>query len=40
MRDKLIHDYFGVDLMSVGSGVETDLVELKKHLLAINLGHK
>jgi uncharacterized protein with HEPN domain len=37
MRDKLIHDYFGVDLISVWSVVENDLKELKKQLLKINL---
>lgn len=33
MRDKLIHDYFGVDLISVWSTVETDLADLKVQLL-------
>lgn len=33
MRDKLIHDYFGVDLLSVWSVVETDLQDLKSQLL-------
>lgn len=33
MRDKLIHDYFGVDVISVWSVVETDLEDLKKQLL-------
>jgi uncharacterized protein with HEPN domain len=36
MRDKLIHDYFGVDLISVWSVVETDRRELKRYLLKIN----
>jgi uncharacterized protein with HEPN domain len=37
MRDKLIHDYFGVDLISVWAVVDSDLGELKKQLLKINL---
>jgi uncharacterized protein with HEPN domain len=36
MRDKLIHDYFGIDLISVWSVVGNDLKELKRHLLKIN----
>lgn len=36
MRDKLIHDYFGVDLISVWSVVLTDLKTLKTQLLKIN----
>lgn len=32
MRDKLIHDYFGVDLVSVWAVVEVDLHELKMEL--------
>lgn len=36
MRDKLIHDYFGVDLISVWLVVENDLRELKRYLLKIN----
>lgn len=37
MRDKLIHDYFGVDLNAVWSVVEEDLAALKSELLKINL---
>ena len=37
MRDKQIHDYFGVDLISVWAVVENDLKELKEQLLKINL---
>jgi uncharacterized protein with HEPN domain len=33
MRDKLIHDYFGVDLISVWSVVDSDLSVLKNYLL-------
>jgi uncharacterized protein with HEPN domain len=36
MRDKLIHDYFGVDLISVWSVVLTDLKTLKTQLVKIN----
>lgn len=32
MRDKLIHDYFGVDLVSVWSVVDQDLKDLKSQL--------
>jgi uncharacterized protein with HEPN domain len=32
MRDKLIHDYFGVDMIAVWSVVEQDLAELKLQL--------
>ena len=32
MRDKLIHGYFGVDLMTVWEVVEEDLPELKKKI--------
>jgi uncharacterized protein with HEPN domain len=35
MRDKLIHDYFGVDLVAVWSVVESDLHDLKTHLLKL-----
>jgi len=37
MRDKLIHDYFGVDLISVWSVVSVDILELKKELLKVKL---
>jgi uncharacterized protein with HEPN domain len=37
MRDKLIHNYFGVDLISVWSVVENDLPIFKKQLLKINI---
>jgi len=37
MRDNLIHDYFGVDLIPVWTVVDNDLRELKKQLLKINL---
>jgi uncharacterized protein with HEPN domain len=37
MRDKLIHDYFGIDLKAVWSVVEQDLAVLKNELLKINL---
>ena len=32
MRDKLIHDYFGIDFVSVWAVVEVDLHELKIEL--------
>lgn len=32
MRDKLIHGYFGVDLMTVWEVVEEDLPDLKKKI--------
>jgi uncharacterized protein with HEPN domain len=38
MRDKLIHNYFGVDLISVWSVVQNDLRTLKSELLKINIG--
>jgi uncharacterized protein with HEPN domain len=34
MRDKLVHDYFGVDLAAVWDTVTKDLPELKKALTA------
>jgi len=36
MRDKLIHNYFGVDLISVWSVVQNDLSVLKTELLTLN----
>ncbi len=33
MRDKLIHEYFGIDLKLAWDVVQTDLPELKKQLL-------
>jgi len=30
MRDKLIHDYFGVDLETVWDTIQEDLIPLKK----------
>jgi uncharacterized protein with HEPN domain len=35
MRDKLIHDYFGVDLTLVWDVVERELPELRPKLVAI-----
>ena len=32
MRDKLIHDYFGVDIISVWDTVKKDIPDLKKYL--------
>jgi uncharacterized protein with HEPN domain len=37
MRNKLIHEYFGVDLEAVWEVVEDDLLLLKKELLEINI---
>jgi uncharacterized protein with HEPN domain len=37
LRDKLIHDYFGVDIISVWTVVETDLKELKQQLLTLSI---
>ena len=36
MRDKLIHNYFGVDLISVWSVIQRDLGVLKKELTKLN----
>jgi uncharacterized protein with HEPN domain len=35
MRDKLIHDYFGVDIEKVWVTTQEDLPVLKQHVLAI-----
>lgn len=35
MRDKLIHDYFGVDLIQVWSAATEDVPELKKRVSEI-----
>lgn len=35
MRDKLIHQYFGVDMLAVWDSVEKDLPPLKEKLIAI-----
>jgi uncharacterized protein with HEPN domain len=35
MRDRLIHDYFGVDLELVWDVVQTRVPELRKQLLSI-----
>ena len=35
MRDKLIHEYFGVNLEVVWQVVERDIPELKQHLTEI-----
>ena len=35
MRDRLIHDYFGIDLELVWDVVQTRIPELRSHLLAI-----
>jgi uncharacterized protein with HEPN domain len=37
LRDKLIHDYFGVDLISIWTVIETDLKELKQQLQTLSL---
>ena len=37
MRDKLIHEYFGVDLMVVWETVKQDLPNLKQKLESFNL---
>jgi uncharacterized protein with HEPN domain len=37
LRDKLIHDYFGVDILSIWTVVETDLKELKKQLVPLSI---
>ena len=38
MRDKLIHGYFGVDLMTVWEVVEEDLPDLKKKISKLLAG--
>ncbi len=35
MRDKLIHDYFGVDITAVGKTVKNDIPQLKRELRTI-----
>jgi len=35
MRDKLMHQYFGVNLETVWEVTKTDLLELKKNILLI-----
>jgi len=35
MRDKLIHNYFGVDLDAVWKTVQEDIPELKRRLISI-----
>ena len=35
MRNKIIHEYFGVDLESVWNTIEQDLPELKSHMLKL-----
>lgn len=35
MRDKLIHGYFGIDLITVWEVVEEDLPDLKKKISKI-----
>ncbi len=42
MRDKLIHDYFGVDIEKVWYTVQEDLPTLKEHVIEIlkDFGHK
>ena len=38
MRDKLIHDYFGVDIDTVWLTAERDIPELKKEIMLIIKG--
>ncbi|MFH1387454.1 MAG: DUF86 domain-containing protein [bacterium] len=35
MRDKLIHDYFGVDIDAIWETVKTDIIELKSEIASI-----
>jgi len=35
MRDKLIHDYFGVDIIAVWLTAKEDLIQLKKEVSKI-----
>ncbi|MFN5170783.1 MAG: DUF86 domain-containing protein [Cyclobacteriaceae bacterium] len=38
MRNKLVHEYFGVDLPSVWTVVVADLPQLKEHMLELRAG--